>query len=151
MRFQRLAPDHLPQEVSLFSPQRVSPFVRTRTTTTDRQTSVLAGGDRHVLGVRYEASPRGLHILEEPLLGELWLGQGLCKGLDISLHDVIVLGLITCVEVGLVMRLHLFFGGVRSVTTALKVVEEVQEGLQEIEDERGEEEVGWNGALKVEE
>ena len=33
------------------------------------------------------------------------------------------------------MRLHLLFGEVRSVTTALKVVEEVQEGLQEIEDE----------------
>ena len=24
-----------------------------------------------------------LHILEEPLLGELLLGQGLCEGLDI--------------------------------------------------------------------
>ena len=40
-----------------------------------------------------------------------------------------------CVEVGLVIRLHLLFGGERSVTTALKVVEEVQEGLQEIERE----------------
>ena len=28
--------------------------------TTDRQTSPLAGSDRHVLGVRYEASPRAL-------------------------------------------------------------------------------------------
>ena len=26
-------------------------------------------------------------ILEEPLLGELWVGQGLCEGLDISLHE----------------------------------------------------------------
>ena len=58
MRFQHLAPDHLPQQVFLFSPQRVSPFVRTRTTTTDRQTSLLTGSDRHVLGVRYEAYPR---------------------------------------------------------------------------------------------
>ena len=33
----------------------------------------------------------------------------------------------------------------------LKVVEEVQEGVQEIEDEKGEKEVGWNGELKVEE
>ena len=33
-----------------------------------------------------------IHILEEPLLGELWLGQGLCKGLDTSLHEVVVLG-----------------------------------------------------------
>ena len=76
-----------------------------------------------------------IHILEEPLLGELWLGQGLCKGLDIRLHEVVVLGFITCAEVGLVIRLHLFFGEVRSVTNALKVVEEVQEGLQEIERE----------------
>ena len=33
------------------------------------------------------------------------------------------------------MRLHLLFGEVRNLTTALKVVEEVQEGLQEIERE----------------
>ena len=38
-------------------------------------------------------------------------------------------------EVGLIIRLHLFFVEVRSVTTALKVVEEVQQGLQEIEGE----------------
>ena len=61
-----------------------------------------------------------IHILEEPLLRELWLVQGLCEGLDISLHEVVVFGLITCVEVGLVTRLHLLFGEVRSVTTALK-------------------------------
>ena len=56
-----------------------------------------------------------------------------------------------CGEVGFVSSVHLLFGGVRSVTTALKVVEEVQEGLQEIEDERREEEMRWNGELKVEE
>ena len=33
-------------------------FARTRATTTDRQTNPLAGSDRRVLGVRYEASPR---------------------------------------------------------------------------------------------
>ena len=76
-----------------------------------------------------------IHILEEPLLGELWLGQGLCEGLDISLHEVVVLGLITCVGEGLVSRVHLLFGGVRSATTVLKEVEEEQQGLQEIEDE----------------
>ena len=43
-----------------------------------------------------------IHILEEPLLGELLLGQGLCEGLGISLHEVVVVGLITCVGVGLV-------------------------------------------------
>ena len=76
-----------------------------------------------------------IHILEEPLLGELWVGQGLCEGLDISLHEVVVLGLITCEEVGVVKVVHLLSGEVRSVTTALKVVEEVQEEVQEIEDE----------------
>ena len=40
-----------------------------------------------------------------------------------------------CEEVGLVSRVYLLSGEVRSVTTALKDVEEVQEGLQEIEDE----------------
>ena len=63
------------------------------------------------------------------------MGPGLCEGLDISLHEVVVLGLITCEEEGFVSRVHLLSGEVRSVTTALKVVEEVQEGLQEIEDE----------------
>ena len=47
-----------------------------------------------------------IHILEEPLLGELWVGQGLCEGLDISLHEVEVLGLTTCEEVGLVNGVH---------------------------------------------
>ena len=69
-------------------------------------------------------------IVEEPLLGELWLGQGLCEGLDTSLHEVEVLGLITCEEVGVVIRLHLLFGEVCSVTAALEVVEEVQEEMQ---------------------
>ena len=55
----------------------------------------------------------------------------------------------SCVEVGFVSRVHLLFGEVRSVTTALKVVEEVQEEMQEIE--REEEEAGSNGELKVEE
>ena len=58
-----------------------------------------------------------IHILEEPLLGELLLGQGLCDGLDISLHEVAVLGLINCVGVGLVRRPHLLVGGVHSVST----------------------------------
>ena len=58
-----------------------------------------------------------IHILEEPLLGELLLGQGLCEGLDISLHEVVVFGLITCVGVGFVRRPHLLVGGVHSVTT----------------------------------
>ena len=76
-----------------------------------------------------------IHILEEPWLGELWVRQGLCEGLDISLHEVVVLGLITCEEVGVVKGVHLLSADVRSVTAALKVVEEVQEEVQEIEDE----------------
>ena len=41
-------------------------------------------------------------------------------------------GLITCEEAGFVSRVHLLSGEVRSVTNALKVVEEVQEEVQEI-------------------
>ena len=42
---------------------------------------------------------------------------------------------ITCEEVGVVKRVHTLLGGVRSVATALKVVEEVQEEVQEVKDE----------------
>ena len=92
-----------------------------------------------------------IHILEEPLLGELWVGQWLCVGLDVSLLEVVVLGLITCEEVGVVSWVHLLSGEVRSVTTALRVVEEVQEEVQEVKDEWKDEEVEVNGGLKVEE
>ena len=90
-----------------------------------------------------------IHILEEPLLGELWVGQGLCEGLDISLHEVVVLGLITCEEVGVVKRVHTFLGGVHRLATALKVVEEVQQEVQEVKDEWEDEEIERNGSLKV--
>ena len=69
------------------------------------------------------------------MLGEVWVGQGLFVGLDVSLHEVVVFGLITCEEVGVVKRVQLLLGEVRSVTTALKVVEEVQEEVQKIKDE----------------
>ena len=92
-----------------------------------------------------------LNILEEPLLGELWVGQGLCEGLHMNLHEVVVLGLRTCEEVGVVSGVHLLSGEVRSVSTALKVVEEVQEEVQEIKDEWDEKKVEGNGGLKVEE
>ena len=75
-----------------------------------------------------------IHILEGPLLGELLLGQGLCGGLDISLHEVVVVGLITCEGVGFVRRPHLLFGGVHSVATFLVEVEGQYE-LLEIEGE----------------
>ena len=44
-------------------------------------------------------------------------GQGLCEGLDISLHEVVVVGFITCEGVGFVRRPHLLVGGVHSVTS----------------------------------
>ena len=51
-----------------------------------------------------------------------------------SLHDVVVLGLITCAEEGFVRRHHLLVGGIHSVTTVLVEVEGQQE-LLEIERE----------------
>ena len=56
-----------------------------------------------------------------------------------------------CEEVGVVKGVHLLSGEVRSVATALKVVEEVQEEVQEIEDEWEDGDVEGNGGLKVEE
>ena len=91
-----------------------------------------------------------LDILGEPLLGELRRGQGLCVGLDISLLEVVGVGLITCEGVGLVKRVHLLSGGVHRLATALKEVEEVREEVQEIRDEWEDEEVKENGGLKVE-
>ena len=40
-----------------------------------------------------------------------------------------------CEEVGVVKRVHTLFGGVHRLATAIKVVEEVQEDVQEIKDE----------------
>ena len=56
-----------------------------------------------------------------------------------------------CEEEGVVKGVHLLSGEVRSVTTALKVVEEVQEEVQKVEDEWRDEEDEENGGLKVEE
>ena len=44
-------------KIALFALQRIAPFARTRTTT-DRQTSLLAGSDKHVLVVLREEYPR---------------------------------------------------------------------------------------------
>ena len=56
-----------------------------------------------------------------------------------------------CEEVGVVKAVQLLSGEVRSVTTALKAVEEVQEEVQEVNGEWKNEEVEGNEALKVEE
>ena len=52
-----------------------------------------------------------------------------------------------CEEVGVVKGVHLLSGEVRSVTTALKVVEEVQKEVQEVKDEWEDEVVEGNGGL----
>ena len=72
-------------------------------------------------------------------------GQRLCVGLDVSLLEVVGVGLITCEGVGLVKRVQTLFGGVHRLATALKEVEEVQEEVQEIRDEWEDEEVKDNG------
>ena len=132
MHLQRFAPDQLVQQVAPFALQRISSFARTQTTT-DRQTSLLDGSDRHVLGVLREAYPR-VRCHRTPCLGgTLWVeedcrgGQGLCVGLDVSLLEVVGVGLMTCEEVGVVKSVHLLSGEVRRIATALNVVEEVQE------------------------
>ena len=79
------------------------------------------------------------------------MGQGLCVGLDVSLLEVVGVGLITCEEVGVVKRVHTLLGRVHRLATVLEEVEEVQEEVQEIKDEWEDEEVEGNGGLKVEE
>ena len=59
-----------------------------------------------------------IYILEEPLLWELLLGQGLCEGFG----------------EGFVRRPHLLVGGVHSVLTLVEV--ERRQELREIEDEQ---------------
>ena len=86
---------------------------------------------KHIL----ECGVIALHVLEEPLLGELWVGQGLCVGLGVSLLEVVGVGFITCEEVGVAKRVHTLLGGVHRLATALMVVEEVQEEVQEVKDE----------------
>ena len=92
-----------------------------------------------------------LYALEEPLLGELRVGQGLCVGHDASLLEVVGVGITTCEGVGVVKRVHALLGGVHRIATDLKEVEEVREEVQERKDELEDEEVEENGGLKVEE
>ena len=91
-----------------------------------------------------------LDVLGKPLLGELWLGQGLCERLDVSLLQIVGVGLTTCEGVRVVNRVHTLFGGVH-LATALTEVEEVREEVREIRDECEDEEVEENGGFKVEE
>ena len=76
----------------------------------------------------------------------IWLSQ------TTTFHPILIVAiLLKCEEVGVVRGIHPLSGEVRSVTTALKVVEEVQEEVQEIKDEWKDEEIEGNGGLKVEE
>ena len=156
MHLQHIALDQFAQQVAPLCPQQVAPFARTRSTTTDRQTSLLAGSDRHVLGVLREAYPRvRCHRTPRPRGPFAWRivgwrgrrgGQGLCVGFDVSLFEVVGVGLFNCQEVGVVKRVDTLLGGGHRLAAALKVVEEVQED----EDESQDEEVERNGGLKVE-
>ena len=84
-----------------------------------------------------------LGVLGKPLLGERRGGQELCVGLDVSLLEVVGVGLITCEGAGLVKRVHTLLGGVHRLATALKEVEGVRQEVREVNDEE-------NGEIKVE-
>ena len=62
-------------------------------------------------------------------------GQGLCVGLDVSLLEVVGVGLITCEGAGVVKRVHTLSGGMHRLATVLKEVEEVLAQVQDMKDE----------------
>ena len=62
-----------------------------------------------------------------------------CVGLDRSLLEVVGVGLITCVEVGLVKRVHTLFGrNAQQVVYELQVRGEVEGVRQEVREVKGE-------------
>ena len=64
--------------------------------------------------------------------------QELYAGLDRSLLEVVGVGLITCVEVGLVKRVHTLFGrNAQQVVYELQVREEVEGVRQEVREVKG--------------
>ena len=71
-------------------------------------------------------------------------GQELCVGLDVSLLDVVGVGLITCEGVGLLKRVHTLFG--RSAQVLHELQEEVEVVRQEVREVKDEE----NGEINVE-
>ena len=109
MHLQRLGPDHLVQQVALFALHGSLRSLGHGRRLTDRQAFSLGVIDMYSVCFAKHLFEWGvilIHILEEPLFGELWEGQGFCVGLDVSLLEVVVLGLITCEGVGLVKRVH---------------------------------------------
>ena len=77
------------------------------------------------------------------MLGELWVCQELCVGLDVSLLEVVGVGLTTCEGVGLVKRVHTLFR--RSAQVRYEPQEEVEGVRQEVREVKDEE----NGEIKV--
>ena len=71
--------------------------------------------------------------------------QELCVGLDRSFLKVVGVGLITCVEVGLVKRGHTLFGRNAQVVYELQVGEDVEGVRQEVREVKGEENGEING------
>ena len=129
---QHSAPDQLIQQVA--------PVL----SDTDGQTSLLAGSDRHVLGVLREAFPRArCHRTPRPRETLAWRTAGwsgtLCRsllGLDVSLLEVVGVGLTTCEGEGVVKRVHKPFSAeCTGSLRPLKEVDEVREEVQEIKNE----------------
>ena len=88
-----------------------------------------------------------LGVLGKPFVGEERRRvQELCVGLDRSLLEVVGVGFITCVGVGLVNGGHTLFGRNAQVVYELQVGEEVEGVRQEVREVKGEE----KGEIKVE-
>ena len=105
--------------------QRVAPFYRTLTTTTDQQTGAFSLGviDLSSVCVKEHLTDCGvvvIHVLGEPLLGEPLLGHGLLIELDVRLCKEVVLRLTTCVGQGIVSRPHLLGEVHRDLATEVK-------------------------------
>ena len=76
------------------------------------------------------------------VLGKPFVGEDRRRGL----LEVVGVGLITCVRVGLVKRVHTLFGRDAQVVYELQVEEEVEGVRQEVREVKGEE----KGEIKVE-
>ena len=89
-----------------------------------------------------------LGVLGKPLLGERRGGQELCVGLDVSLLEVVGVGLVPCEEVGLVKRVHTLFGrNAQQVVCELQMREEVEGVRQEVREVKGESNVEESRSL----
>ena len=110
-----------------FFAQRVAPFYRTLTTTTDCQTSLLVESDGYVLGELREAYPRvQRHRCQRPQ-------KRLCRR-----RAAVGVGLITCGEEELVRQVHTLFGRSAQVLYELQVQEEKECGRKCGESKKGE-------------